>query len=486
MTLLILLSGIFINTIIVVSLLYILVRLIQNTQSKDRTIQNIGYGILVIVGLMITSLGTLFLYLQHSVLQTDLTTNETIFPYFLWAGYYIASLGYLGVFLKQTSQTPKTKYIVLLLVGFVFLISSLGMLEFNSWFNDGAILVVFVNQLADRIGTITSILIGIFALFTAVEQRLEYLQLVTPDVEPEWNQMTSYLVVVSFIFILQFSIPRVTAESILNPFMIKIVGLILITSLSYFVAKYETLSTRIKPWSEALTDDSDLDIVDRSDLIALGFGSIVLVLYGLAVSIDTSVLSVQEKIDIGYPILHLGTWFSYEVYADAFGVILPIIIAISAVVLALLKYSDWSSLLRFFSVYIIVNLSLSILLAILSSSIDLSSPLWWSPRFSIIPFIISPIIACVLSYFLVKNNLEESNNTLTFMDSKYRHPLILYTYSSSAVAALLFDITIARSPYGIIHLGAAGFLDGLFWAPLVSSTVLSAILIIFTILKLEI
>ena len=101
-----------------------------------------------------------------------------------------------------------------------------------------------------------------------------------------------------------------------------------------------------------------------------------------------------------------------------------------------------------------------------------------------ITFIVGPLIAWFIvplwkkSFMSSENSYEASSSSLLVLS--------LSIFSAIVVAALIFDILTADSPYGIIHLGGAIFADGLIWAPIISSGVFLVFVIMSNILKVGI
>ena len=132
-------------------------------------------GYLAILGIIITSFGTLALYLQMGFIQNDLTEADTLLPPLLWLGYYITSVSFLRIILDLVETTPFRRDLIVCISILVFAISGLGLLNYTIHWNDGAVIVYFSNTVADMLGTGQAICIGIFAFSIAVIKRLEFI-----------------------------------------------------------------------------------------------------------------------------------------------------------------------------------------------------------------------------------------------------------------------------------------------------------------------
>ena len=231
-------------------------------------------------------------------------------------------------------------------------------------------------------------------------------------------------------------------------------------------------------------DEEKISIIQNEDLVIVGVGAILLVAYVLLMKLDIPVLSVAEKVEQGHPIVYLMRWGEYEIFADAYGCLLPLLLGILFLVVIVAKREDQTTIL----VLILTGL---ISFGISTSWSLFSSPdsMWQAPRLSVFPFVLSPLLSWFVVLTLTKSRRIKLAEKLMPIGSLSHGRILLLSlsvYSINAVASLLFDLAISQSPYGVIHLGAAGLLDGLVWAPVLSAVVFSTFLVLRGMLHLNV
>ncbi|MDF1541328.1 MAG: hypothetical protein P1Q69_20690, partial [Candidatus Thorarchaeota archaeon] len=119
--------GIGVNAVIGVTTIILILVSAKNKSEQSLSGWNQANGYLALIGLVITSLGTLSLYLQMGFLQYNLTEADTFFPPLLWIGYYITSASFLGIVLDQTNITPIHRNLIYTLSIAMFSVSGIGL-----------------------------------------------------------------------------------------------------------------------------------------------------------------------------------------------------------------------------------------------------------------------------------------------------------------------------------------------------------------------
>ncbi|TFH07920.1 MAG: hypothetical protein E4H14_07480 [Candidatus Thorarchaeota archaeon] len=476
-------TGVIVNSTIAVALILILFFRILRNDRKSASVNLLLNGVLSILGLLVSSAGTLLLYLQQGAIQLDLTNIDTIFPIFLLVGYSVALIGFLGVILFQSQIRLGLKFIIQGGLAAAFIILGLGMMDYDSYWNDGAVLVVFRNFTVEMMVTYLSMIVAIIGLSYAILQRLSFTELVDTDFYKERDRSSSSLLIAAFFFAIQFAVPRATIESVTNPVSVKIIGLIIIIGYAYYLLEY----IRAVPKAgisntEVSKEVEESTSIGNRDVLTIGGSTLVIAFYVVLMRLGFPILTVFEKIDLGLPIFQIGELRGNTLFIDPFGCLFPLAIAIVIVVVTLLKYRKWnipdSSIL--FVILSSAFLSFLISFAIYLSSDSLSVD--FQPSFSVFPFIISSLLSWFVMIQISNRGIISNWKQKTFTIPRIEYLTPLLVYAGNTIAALIFDISIADSPFGIIQIGGAGFLDGLLWAPLLSAAFLSIFIILYRLL----
>ncbi|MDF1540964.1 MAG: hypothetical protein P1Q69_18860, partial [Candidatus Thorarchaeota archaeon] len=204
-------------------------------------------------------------------------------------------------------------------------------------------------------------------------------------------------------------------------------------------------------------------------------------LFRLSSRTDFPILTVAEKINIGWPVYYIGIWNENQVYADPIGCLFPLLVGIVVIplIIVLLKAGKPNrSGVVLLAIGAITSFSLSTADAFLARQGTIVD----SPTASIFPFVVGPLMA----WFIISAwNQKDNTNTETTQETSSRSLLMLSlsVFSMNVVSALIFDIVTAISPYGIIHLGGGVIADGLIWAPVISTCVFLVFVVLSNILK---
>ena len=204
------------------------------------------------------------------------------------------------------------------------------------------------------------------------------------------NHSTASFVYASVFFMAQFLVPRASMHSIINPVSVKLIGFSLITGFVYFLTINQPESSYMAQLQ--LETKSDKLIVKRDDIVFVLFSACCFAIYIILVALQIPVMTVDEKISAGIPILFLGIWNGYMVYLDIIGGLIPIILTLAILVIALaftkVQGMKLNGLPQFLATSVIITFGISILDYLLSKSENLED----GQRISLMPFIIGPII----------------------------------------------------------------------------------------------
>ncbi len=474
--------GIGVNVIIAISTIILILTTAKKQAGRPLSWWKHANGYLALVGLAITTLGTLLLYLQMGLLQDNLTEADTFLPPLLWIGYYITSVSFLGITLDQTNILPIRRNIIYALSIVVFSASGAGLLSYTIYWNDGAVIVLFSNFIADMVGTGLAICIALIAFSVSFTRRIE---IVNRNDELNGNDSSKgiYLLTASTVYLMTFVVPRASTESIINPVTVKIIGILIFVTFAIALAKYLIVSP-VEKQDKASTGPDLESLLRSSDEYLIGGAVLITFLYVIVSRIDFPILTVAEKNSIGWPIYYLGIWNGNQVYADPIGCLLPLLVAIVVVplVIILLKAGKPSRLgIALLGINAITSFSLSTADVFLTRQ----GAIVESPTASVFPFVVGPLLAWfILSVWNQKKNVN--TEIIHETSSKSLFALSLSIFSINVVSALVFDILTAVSPYQIIHLGGGIISDGLIWAPALSNCVFLVFIVMSNILKVGI
>jgi hypothetical protein len=458
-------TGTIVNGTLLVLLTYLTFKTVASDRKKDRDLITSWQAIVVLVGLMTTIGGTLFLYLQQRLIERDLTPSDTSLPILLWAGYYVTVLGLLSVGLSKYEIAFSVKVGTFVLAGLLLIVSAIGMFEYTVYWNEGAVLVVYNNYSADYLGIIVAIFVGMFVAFSAVVDRIEFVARESFLKGSREDRASAYMLFFSVAFLLQFIVPRAVNGSITNPVSVKIVGLVVVAGFAVYFVRHHHLVDRYEGSGTYAESETDAENVGRSEITALAFTTAVIGLYITLMRLGIPVLTVSEKLELGIPILFVGEWNGNLVFLDYAGCILPLVLAM-CIILVIYAVRRNLNLERRSLIY---TLSLATLLAFSISAIDRLSSQVMGPV-DVLVFATTPVLSWIMVNWRTPiAQLQGSREALL---------LTMLVYCVITFTAFLFDITTASSPYGVIHVGGAGIVDGLLWAPILSSSVFLSFLVL--------
>ena len=175
---------------------------------------------------------------------------------------------------------------------------------------------------------------------------------------------------------------------------------------------------------------------------------------------------------------------------DFFGCVIPLIIEVIILVFFIIKRDNFPFLYR----YIFLVLVLTSIIAYSTSVADyLFAPSKQigveSPAINVISFILAPLLAWILIYFIADRYLKKTifkSRKMEYYNNKELIMFILLLFSVIGLTAMGFDLTIASSQYNIVHFGGAMVIDGLIWAPVLSISVFTVFLVLRRLLRLTI
>jgi hypothetical protein len=423
----------------------------------------------IFLGLVLTSTSTLLLYVAQSLVQYDLTPASTLFPIGMWMGYFLTSLSLMVLLLETHEEGYFTRVILVGATTVLLMLSGIGLLDYTSFWNGGAILVVFHNGFANTMSTTTAILIGIYGLYKTSSKRLDLLSTQKTPLADVVEKRNRYLLITVAVFIVQFTVPRATPETVLNPVSVKLVGTTLILLLVFFLFSFlrETGSTSSSQSTiEIVQDDAEAGRLSRFII----FGICSVLLYVFLMQLNIPILTVHEKLESGIPILILGEFKGGLLVADILGFLLPCLISVAIILVVVVKHRTcFPTLKRSYSLMILA-FALSLGFSLLASTTAITPNIGESPRVDIMAFIFAPAISLILIALL---NQRTASTRFIHVEVEIKSIgwIVLFFFPTIYFSALIFDLIVAAAPFGVIHLGGAGILDGLLWAPILASAI---------------
>jgi hypothetical protein len=478
--------GIIANSAIVFALLYFLISLFRNKELHSNG-ESMADGAVTLSGFVLTSLGTVGLYIQQGFSQRDFTIVDTLFPYVMVLGYYVAVVAFLGVILIENQISYGRRILIKALTILVFAAALPGIASFICYWNDGAILLTIPDQFSDMLSTYPPLLIGLLGFVISISKRLDYLECNDFVKESLEDKSSRNFIFASFAFLAQFLVPRATSESITNPFTIKIVGVIILLGFGYYLANYLRLRTEVSQRNKT-NEQYELE-VDNFDMGVIMASTLLVALYIFLMNLRLPVLTVSEKLDAGYPLFYIGHWYGYDVFLDAFGCVIPLILEIAVLFIILIKRHSWAVPNRGLSLVLVVGGMISFSISATDALFFRSVTIDYAPRFSVLPFVFAPLLSWILiRYWKRSHEAPDSNDIESRLEDNRRQLIltVLLVYSTTGIAAVLFDILTAYSPYGILQFGGASLIDGLLWAPILTAAVFAVFLAIRKIVDIDI
>jgi hypothetical protein len=444
-------------------------------RQQTREDSNLRWSILgVLGGLSVSAIGTVLLYLQQGLVRIDLSPQDTIFPVFLWFGYYLTVMSFSYYSLEYFRKSANLKIAVLVILLTAFVISGAGMVDYSVFWNDGAVLVVFNSPFSEYLGILAGMVVGISSLYLSIVLRFQYIDVGNLKQGSKIDRMSADVLKASLAFSIQFIVPRAMEGSVTNPASVKILAFAVIAAFILFLTRSHQHWIDTTPIFHDLQTIEKHDPISDDDVMIVACAVAATAVYVILSRLGIPVLSVQEKIDMDILIIYLGEWFEYHVFLDLVGAVLPIALACISFVF-IYNQRCWRIQTELYLAGRLVSTFIVALVLTLSTSPS-------SGMMSVMTFMFAPLVAWVLFSWIVKirggNEANHMDNTQTITCKA------IAVYAVSVFSAFMADIITAQSPFGILHLGGAGPVDGLLWAPILSMALFSVYLVARKSLKL--
>lgn len=455
-------TGIVVNGLLVLSFSYFIlmvVRLYLHTQHNELQRKRLAVTI-GLIGTFSVNLSLLFLYLQMGIIQHDALANETSWPLLFLIGYHVTLLSIsLLIWLECY---PKNKAgLFLLLCQFVVSLTAIAISsDYIVFWNDGAVLVA-LGATCDTITLWLGFVVGMVLLYSSFVKRMDE----TPN---NVSSRSPKFLLVALINFAQFLVPRAETGSIVDSFSVKLIGFLVTIGFGYALYLYARTE---EPTTEEFPDNQEHQTLGPS-LKHLSVVAIFVILFNIAIQIQPE-YGIEWREYLQSQSLFVGVWFNTNLYFNYIAVIIPLSCLILSVIVSKItpEYKQVSLDKQAYSWLLITGIfKISFFLIIHSSYLQSSSSISQSDGQTIIPFIISPIIAGIILE-LIGN--KKTNNSFSHANDRPAQTIrIICLFGVTLLVALFADVIVALPPFSepmnYVFIGAAGLVDGLLWAPLMS------------------
>ncbi len=466
-------AGIMINglaiSVLMAILLFAIVKLLR---SKD-TISIIRSGACfgIIICNLLSHLATLSLYLQMDLYQRDIGNYESFWPLIMVISYAFILL-FLSVIVWNESYKMNRNGVILLVVQVI--ISSISIIystDYMVFWDNGAVTIMM-----PIVGELMFLFLGIFVgsvliyhAFISLEESID---------DPESNRssvsLSKYYLLLSLSFFMQFLVPRAVMGSLLDPFSVKFIGLIVSMAFSLSVIKFGTHQSTIESM-QIITDKTERVVMKTPSLSLLGTSTLIAILFYF-------ITFFQPEIDASWTdflvsqSLYIGTVMSTMIYINYFSVGIPLICLIASMLFVLYQRINHENTTIYPSGYLLVLGSIISLGLIIASSFSYSTGGWQTSAIRghfVIPFMLSFVLAAILLEIKVEAaHAWNISNSSSFKSNSIR---IISLYCVAVISILIADLITSFPPFqpiaNQVFIGAAGIFDGVFWAPIMAVVV---------------
>jgi hypothetical protein len=331
------------------------------------------------------------------------------------------------------------------------------------------------------------LIVGGILLYNSYIRRMTYLSTETEEKTVIVDSRTSAYLFLAIAFIIQFYVPRAETTSVLDPFSVKIVGLLVALCFAYSLWRYSQFL--------CIADDSTLprnairlestaskaqDNMGPSLNLLMGGFSVILAFLIANMYYDQNSTPIREEMIAQS--LYVGQFMGSALYVNIVSVVIPLLVSLVLVVYyharqdaanqgdnhvsrSLLGLSAAIALVLFLSIHITRSLQIEQLDSRISQML--------------FPFMLSPLLA---SYLLERRERWKEKDTsdsraqrLKFGKVSMKESVLLY--STILITAIVGDLIVAFSPLyftlNYVFIGGAGVFDGVLWAPVLTAYLFS-------------
>ena len=412
-------------------------------------------------------------------IQRTLTSNQTIIPNLIWIfnTFFLAFLYLAFIFYSKSKIIEKITILIFFIISSVFVGINYLYVNLVYW-NDGAVLVYYVNKTGELYDSILVIIMVILLCIHSISMIFNEKK----SKEIFFQKMQFFLAFL--ILVLALFIPRTYSYSITNAFSVKIIGYIFyylfililfyaiysptkIVNLSSNILNFNFLKKHIDNFN--LLVNSNLENVD--EIINLSIYS-VLILFILALmdkfGPNLVPISVAESNKLGLSIF-LFTFNMSDYYIHVLGGLAPLLFT----VILFSYFVVRKKLTKLFILKITFIIVFGVLLSLaLNIVLRLSLETYHGTYQFLLGFTLSPII-------LLLYNLTHLQNLSPFDDLKlksenFSNVKSLFNslinpgevYIGTFLSLFIFDIIQPPSSTGVYLIGGGGFADGLLLLPI--------------------
>ncbi len=460
-------AGVVLNGLLTAVVVILLVVLLVRASSPKRLSHVVT--LTGLVGISISNLSLLALYLQIGSLQHDLGAVDTLWPVVFLSGYHLVLISMSCLVWVESYRLQRSGLIIIIVQLALSLFVIVSVTDYRVFWDGGAVLISF-SVLSDGITLWLGMMVGITMIYHAFIKRIEALSMQSTD---EDLISSANFLRIALVFFVQFFIPRAVFGSILDPFTVKIVGFLVTIGFAVTLFRYSVPRPSITGIVSAAPEARRTENLGPSTLQLIA-GLTITAFFFLTSNMqseigqdDTSALIAQS--------LFVGTWHNTNVYLNYYAVIIPLLLWLLVIVtIKFILKTRPVSVVRPNGFWLLMVAIIGGML-FLGASFSYTIGGWLTavvPGHIILPFIVSPLIAAVIFESLgqpAKGWCVE--NTEHYLSLLLRISLI---YGVTLLTIIIGDLIVSFPPFlpeaNYVFIGAAGVLDGVFWAPIMAPT----------------
>ncbi len=464
-------TGIIVNASLTLLLSILTVKellAISKTRESWRTRRHVA----VLGGLLSTALvnaSILLLYIQVGQLQYSIGQPETFWPILILLGYHVTLLSMSCIIWRETYASHRYGLVVIVLQAILSVYCICFANDFEVLWEGGPVLLLYTSA-ADPITILMGLVIGGAILYHSYVRRVMAISAGQVD-----DMGSKAYLMVALAFFAQFLVPRAVAGSILDPFSVKLVGMTVVVLFAYSLHRYSS-SIDMESQFQVEVEGESVTAPSLGPSTGLLVAAITLVTTFALASRFQPLITADWKEYLQSQSILVGVWNGSNVYISTFAVVIPLVVWLSLMaLLTVLKRKECVQLTRISVPWLILTGALGSLILVASSfSYALDGMITEELVYrSVAPFLVAPILShlCIKWYASRKTQTTEkaeiaNTNSLTRAS---------WLYGTVLISALIADLIAAFPPlhpfYNNIFIGAGGFFDGLFWAPILAVVV---------------